>query len=184
MQRLSAPVLQTLQRPRAFEEEGGRGRSKTVEERERQTGRDTRPETRQASISLASDSSHASSQSASSSLERETPRYSRLSRSEVSSGRRGGAVGGLVPSQGSFEDEEQKRQAHGPRALGASSWETTAETIPSQHLGRRAEGDAYFLTSDSNYLATPSLGRKPSEHDLSNAPKQMQGYLTPLWISR
>ena len=184
MQHLPFHVLQALQRRTQEGEEGESSGARKAGEEGDEKSRES-SETRHSSVSRTSNGPHSASPSPSPSLDSETPRYARPPWQQIPSGgrRRVGGMDGDAVTPTSVEDATLERPVLGPRALGAPSWQSTAKTIPSQLLGRRSEGDADVLESNSIAFATPLPGRKTSNLELDEV-EHPHSYLSPSWIAR
>ena len=170
MQRISDAMFQTLQRQGAEEDEGCSSRRQSSTAGGPTLVKRTDSHTRQISFPFAADGPHASLSPPSTPppFDSEASGYSRHSRPEIPRRGRGGAErrNGIdsVGAETAVQAPQPIRPLSGPRALGAPSRTTAAETVPPQLLGRRVEGHAHLLGSDTTAFAIPLEQREADVH--------------------
>ena len=169
MQPIPDALFQALQRQGAEEDQDGSSGSQSSAEGGQAFVQRTGSQTRQSSLSFASDGPYVSPPLPSTPppFDNQASRYSRLSRPEVPRGGRGGAERRArvdsIGAETAVQAPQPVRPLSRPRALGAPSWATATETVPPQLLGRRVEGHAHLLGSDTTDFAIPLEQRRSNE---------------------
>ena len=177
MQRIPNAMFQTLQWQGAEEDQGRSSRRQSSTEGGSTFVKRTRSQTGQISFSFASDGPYTSPSHSPpptpSPFDSEASGHSRHSRPEIQGGGRGGAERrtgvDTVGAETAVQAAQPIRPLSGPRALGAPSWTTAAEAVPPQLLGRRVEGHARLLGSDSIDFAIPLEQRESSKEQRASS---------------